>query len=92
SIPISLDQVAAVNFLGGTVDLIPLGIPGMAGLKEITLSVFIEVGLGISTDIALSGAILVQLIKFYFLILVGLVVYVIGKTRIATREITSNLE
>jgi uncharacterized protein (TIRG00374 family) len=90
SIPISLDQVAAVNFLGGTVDLIPLGIPGMAGLKEISLSVFIEVGLGINTDIALSGAILVQLIKFYFLIIVGLVVYIIGKTHIAKQAITSN--
>ena len=90
SIPISLDQVAAVNFLGGTVDLIPLGIPGMAGLKEITLSVFIEVGLGISTDIALSGAILVQLIKFYLLIIVGLVVYVIGKTRVTTQNIPSD--
>ncbi|MCK4847938.1 MAG: flippase-like domain-containing protein, partial [Candidatus Heimdallarchaeota archaeon] len=87
SIPISLDQVAAVNFLGGTVDLIPLGIPGMAGLKEITLSVFIEVGLGISTDIAISGAILVQLLKFYFLIVVGLVVYVIGKTRVTAQNI-----
>lgn len=86
SIPISLDQVAAVNFLGGTVDLIPLGIPGMAGLKEITMSVFIEIGLGISTDIALSGAILVQLIKFYLLIIVGLVVYVIGKTRVTTQK------
>ena len=86
SIPISLDQVAAVNFLGGTVDLIPLGIPGMAGLKEITLSVFIEIGLGISTDIALSGAILVQLVKFYLLIIVGLVVYVIGKTRVTTQK------
>jgi uncharacterized protein (TIRG00374 family) len=92
SIPISLDQVASVNFLGGTVDLIPLGIPGMAGLKEITLTVFIEVGLGISTDIALSGAILVQLIKFYFLITVGLIVYVIGKTRITTQTPTSKPE
>ena len=86
NIPITLDQVAAVNFLGGTVDLIPLGIPGMAGLKEITLSVFIEVGLGISTDAALSGAILVQLIKFYFLIIVGLIVYIIGKSRITIKE------
>jgi uncharacterized protein (TIRG00374 family) len=86
NIPILLDQVAAVNFLGGTVDLIPLGIPGMAGLKEITLSVFIEVGLGISTDIAISGAILVQLIKFYLLIIVGLVVYVIGKTRVTAQK------
>jgi uncharacterized protein (TIRG00374 family) len=90
NILISLDQVAAVNFLGGTVDLIPLGIPGMAGLKEITLSVFIEVGLGISTDIALSGAILVQLVKFYFLIIVGLVVYVLGKTRVTTQNIQSD--
>jgi uncharacterized protein (TIRG00374 family) len=86
NIPILLDQVAAVNFLGGTVDLIPLGIPGMAGLKEITLSVFIEVGLGISTNIAISGAILVQLIKFYLLIIVGLVVYVIGKTRVTAQK------
>ena len=83
---ISLDQVAAVNFLGGTVDLIPVGIPGMAGLKEISLSVFIEYGLSISTDKALSGAILVQLVKFYFLIMVGLIVYILGKTRVNSQN------
>ncbi|MHA1976927.1 MAG: lysylphosphatidylglycerol synthase transmembrane domain-containing protein [Candidatus Hodarchaeales archaeon] len=83
---ILLDQVAAVNFLGGTVDLIPVGIPGMAGLKEISLSVFIEYGLSISTDKALSGAILVQLVKFYFLIMVGLIVYVLGKTRVTSQD------
>jgi uncharacterized protein (TIRG00374 family) len=79
---ISIDQVAAINFLGGTVDLIPVGIPGMAGLKEISLSVFIEYGLDIEKSLALSGAILVQLVKFYFLIIVGLIVYILGKTRI----------
>ncbi len=83
---ISLDQVAAVNFLGGTVDLIPVGIPGMAGLKEISLSVFIEYGLSIRTDKALSGAILVQLMKFYFLIIVGLTVYILGKTRVTSQD------
>ncbi len=87
NIAISLDQVAAVNFLGGTVDLIPVGIPGMAGLKEISLSVFIEYGLSISTDMALSGAILVQLVKFYFLIVVGLLVYILGKTRVTSQDI-----
>ncbi len=87
NILISLDQVAAVNFLGGTVDLIPVGIPGMAGLKEISLSVFIEYGLSISTDKALSGAILVQLVKFYFLIVIGIIVYILGKTRVNTQDI-----
>ncbi len=84
---ISIDQVAAVNFLGGTVDLIPVGIPGMAGLKEISLSVFIEYGLSISTDRALSGAILVQLVKFYFLIVVGLIVYILGKSRVTPHDL-----
>jgi uncharacterized protein (TIRG00374 family) len=79
---IALDQVAAVNFLAGTVDLIPVGIPGMAGLKEISLSIFIEYGLGISTTEAFSGALLVQLVKFYFVIIVGLIAYAFGKTRI----------
>ncbi|MHA2108656.1 MAG: lysylphosphatidylglycerol synthase transmembrane domain-containing protein [Candidatus Hodarchaeales archaeon] len=87
NILISLDQVAAVNFLGGTVDLIPVGIPGMAGLKEISLSVFIEYGSSISTDKALSGAILVQLVKFYFLIVIGIIVYILGKTRVNTQDI-----
>ncbi len=83
---IALDQVAAVNFLAGTVDLIPVGIPGMAGLKEISLSVFIEYGLGISTIEAFSGALLVQLVKFYFVIIVGLVVYVLGKTHVTSQK------
>ena len=80
---IALDQVAAVNFLAGTVDLIPVGIPGMAGLKEISLSIFIEYGLVISTTEAFSGALLVQLVKFYFIIIIGLIAYVLGKSHAA---------
>jgi uncharacterized membrane protein YbhN (UPF0104 family) len=90
NILISVDQVAAVNFLGGTIDLIPVGIPGMAGLKEISLSVFIEYGLDIEKSLALSGAILVQLVKFYFLIIVGLIVYILGKTRLTTSDKKKN--
>ncbi len=86
NIPILIDQVAAVNFLGGTADLIPVGIPGMAGLKEITLSVFLDIGLGLGSTVAVSGAILVQLVKFYFLILVGLIVYVLGKTQVSSKD------
>jgi len=91
NIPIFLDQVAAVNFLGGTVDFIPVGIPGMAGLKEISLSVFLkEANFGISSTLATSGAILVQLVKFYFLIIVGILVYILGKTRIKTHTFNTN--
>lgn len=86
-IPILLDQVAAVNFLGGTIDAIPVGIPGMAGLKEITLTVFLEMGLNLGLDKAAAGAILVQLVKFYFLIIVGIVVYIVGKTRVTSRDL-----
>ncbi|MFX0049653.1 MAG: lysylphosphatidylglycerol synthase transmembrane domain-containing protein [Candidatus Hodarchaeota archaeon] len=89
-IPILLDQVAAVNFLSGTVDLIPVGIPGMAGLKEITLSVFLKSGLGLDSTLAFSGAILVQLVKFYFLIIVGILVYIVGKTRVSTYDLEEN--
>ena len=83
-ITITLDQVAAVNFLGGTIDFLPVGIPGMAGLKEITLSVFLDIGLGLGSTLAASGAILVQLMKFYFIIIVGLLVYVAGKTKVSS--------
>ena len=83
-INITLDQVAAVNFLGGTIDFLPVGIPGMAGLKEITLSVFLDIGLGLGSTLAASGAILVQLMKFYFIIIVGLLVYVAGKTKVSS--------
>ncbi|MFX1505888.1 MAG: lysylphosphatidylglycerol synthase transmembrane domain-containing protein [Promethearchaeota archaeon] len=83
-ITITLDQVAAVNFLGGTIDFLPVGIPGMAGLKEITLSVFLDIGLGLGSTLAASGAILVQLMKFYFVIIVGLLVYVAGKTKVTS--------
>jgi hypothetical protein len=86
-IPILLDQVAAVNFLGGTVDLIPVGIPGMAGLKEITLSVFLKSGLGLNPTLSFSGSLLVQLVKFYFLIIVGVLVYVLGKTRVSIYDL-----
>ncbi|MFX0122777.1 MAG: lysylphosphatidylglycerol synthase transmembrane domain-containing protein [Candidatus Hodarchaeota archaeon] len=86
-ITITLDQVAAVNFLGGTIDFLPVGIPGMAGLKEITLSVFLDIGLGLGSTLAASGAILVQLMKFYFIIVVGLVVYVAGKTKIDSYDL-----
>jgi uncharacterized protein (TIRG00374 family) len=83
-ITITLDQVAAVNFLGGTIDFLPVGIPGMAGLKEITLSVFLDIGLGLGSTLAASGAILVQLMKFYFIIIVGLLAYVAGKTKVSS--------
>ncbi len=86
-IQILLDQVAAVNFLGGTIDFIPVGIPGMAGLKEITLAVFLESGLNLGTTKAAAGAILVQLLKFYFLIVTGIAVYIIGKTRVTSRDL-----
>ncbi len=86
-IQILLDQVAAVNFLGGTIDFLPVGIPGMAGLKEITLSVFLESGLNLRTDEAAAGAILVQLVKFYFIIFAGIFVYIIGKTRVTSTDI-----
>jgi uncharacterized membrane protein YbhN (UPF0104 family) len=104
AIPISLDQVAAINFLGGTIDAIPVGIPGMAGLKEITLSAFLisllvslemipltAERLGTLTELAASGAIMVQLLKFYFLILIGILVYVVGKTRVSSRDLTEKM-
>ncbi|MHA2345368.1 MAG: hypothetical protein ACXACP_01480, partial [Candidatus Hodarchaeales archaeon] len=52
--------------------------------------VFIEYGLDIEKSLALSGAILVQLVKFYFLIIVGLIVYILGKTRLTTSDKKKN--
>ncbi|MFX1517081.1 MAG: YbhN family protein [Promethearchaeota archaeon] len=92
-IPILLDQVVAVNFLGGTIDAIPIGIPGMAGLKEISLTVFLENIPGWvlppteKLEKAATGAILVQLVKFYFLIIVGILVYIAGKTRVTSQDL-----
>ncbi|MFX1282180.1 MAG: lysylphosphatidylglycerol synthase transmembrane domain-containing protein [Promethearchaeota archaeon] len=86
-IQILLDQVAAINFLGGTIDAIPVGIPGMAGLKEITLTVFLEMGLNLGTDTSAAGAILVQLVKFYFIIITGIFAYIAGKTRVTSKEL-----
>ncbi len=85
-IPILIDQVAAVNFLSGTADLIPVGIPGMAGIKEITLKYFLQYGLKLEDKLAWSGSILVQLIKVYFLVLIGILVYLIGKTRLTMQD------
>lgn len=90
-IPILLDQVAAVNFLGGTVDIIPVGIPGMAGLKEISLAFFLEKGLGLIATEATAGAILVQIVKFYFLILVGILVYILGKSKVTSKELSNDI-
>ncbi len=86
-IQILLDQVAAINFLGGTIDAIPVGIPGMAGLKEITLTVFLEMGLNLGTETSAAGAILVQLMKFYFIIIAGILVYIAGKTRVTSKDL-----
>lgn len=86
-IQILLDQVAAINFLGGTIDAIPVGIPGMAGLKEITLTVFLEMGLNLGTETSAAGAILVQLVKFYFIIIAGILVYIAGKTRVTSKDL-----
>ncbi|MFX0086013.1 MAG: lysylphosphatidylglycerol synthase transmembrane domain-containing protein [Candidatus Hodarchaeota archaeon] len=86
-VPILIDQVAAVNFLGGTVDLIPVGIPGMAGLKEISLAFFLEKGLGLISTEATAGAILVQLVKFYFLIFIGIITYILGKTKVTAKDL-----
>jgi uncharacterized protein (TIRG00374 family) len=86
-IPILIDQVAAVNFLSGTADLIPVGIPGMAGIKEITLKFFLQFGLKLEDKLAWSGSILVQLIKVYFLVFVGILVYLIGKTRLTIQDL-----
>ncbi|MHA2306698.1 MAG: lysylphosphatidylglycerol synthase domain-containing protein, partial [Candidatus Hodarchaeales archaeon] len=90
-IPILLDQVAAVNFLGGTADLIPVGIPGMAGLKEITLAFFLEKGLGLPSTEATAGAILVQLVKFYFVIFIGIAAYILGKTRVTKKDLEEKI-
>ena len=90
-VPILLDQVAAVNFLGGTVDIIPVGIPGMAGLKEISLAFFLEKGLGLIATEATAGAILVQIVKFYFLILVGILVYILGKSKVTSKELSNDI-
>ena len=90
-IPILLDQVAAVNFLGGTVDIIPAGIPGMAGLKEISLAFFLEKGLGLIATEATAGAILVQIVKFYFLILVGILAYILGKSKVTSKELNNDI-
>ncbi len=90
-IPILLDQVAAVNFLAGTVDLIPVGIPGMAGLKEISLAFFLNKGLGLTSTIATAGAFLVQLAKFYFVILVGIIVYAMSKIQVTKKDIEEEL-
>ena len=44
-------------------------------------------GLNLGIDKAAAGAILVQLVKFYFLIIVGIVVYIVGKTRVTSRDL-----
>lgn len=77
NIPISLDEVAVVNFLAGTIDILPFGIPGMEGLKEISLSLIINTKTGNST-LAASGAILIQLAKFYFVVIIGLFLYLLN--------------
>lgn len=87
---ISLSQVAAINFLGGTVDFLPVGIPGMAGLKEIALSISLDAIL-LNTELAASAAILLQLMKFYLVIVVGLLVYVIGKSRVTTHDLKEEI-
>ena len=68
--PVSYWVVLAVSILVSMVQMIPIGIPGLVGVMEVSMTTFF-IGFGISTDIAASATILTRLVMFWFELLIS---------------------
>jgi len=63
--PISYWVALSVSIFASMVQMIPVGIPGLVGVMEISMTAFF-MGFGIPADIAASGTILTRLVIFWF--------------------------
>jgi uncharacterized protein (TIRG00374 family) len=68
--PISYWVALSVSTFAAMVQMIPIGIPGLVGVMEISMTAFF-MGFGIPADIAASGTILTRFVIFWFELLLG---------------------
>jgi uncharacterized protein (TIRG00374 family) len=68
--PISYWVALSVSIFASMVQMIPIGIPGLVGVMEISMTAFF-MGFGIPADIAASGTILTRLVIFWFELLLS---------------------
>lgn len=68
--PISYWVALSVSIFASMVQMIPVGIPGLVGVMEISMTAFF-MGFGIPADIAASGTILTRLVIFWFELLLS---------------------
>ncbi|MBM5805983.1 MAG: flippase-like domain-containing protein [Candidatus Verstraetearchaeota archaeon] len=68
--PVSYWVALSVSIFASMVQMIPIGIPGLVGVMEISMTAFFMV-FGIPADIAASGTILTRLVIFWFELLIS---------------------
>jgi hypothetical protein len=68
--PVSYWVALSVSIFASMVQMIPIGIPGLVGVMEISMTAFF-MGFGIPADIAASGTILTRLVIFWFELLIS---------------------
>ncbi|MFX0090820.1 MAG: YbhN family protein [Candidatus Hodarchaeota archaeon] len=84
--------VAVVIFLSGFLNLIPIPIPGMEGLREISVSWLFEVYKPGHPDKAAAASILMSLTSFYAVVTVGLIVYLVTRRSFLKQELLETKE
>lgn len=74
--------VLSMNFLIGNIDLIPLGIPGMEGIKEVGMSALLNLVTAPGEDsLAFSASILTRFLNFYLVTTIAVIYfYYFGKS------------
>ncbi len=87
--------LAAVDFLSGTIDLFPLAIPGMEGIKEIGISELLY-RFGATQSQAFATAMLMSFFRFYLTVFLGMFFFVnlkrmiLKKSHVRTSTSTSS--
>ncbi|MFX0061315.1 MAG: YbhN family protein [Candidatus Hermodarchaeota archaeon] len=71
--------VTVVIFLSGLLNLIPIPIPGMEGLREISVSWLFNVYKPGQPEKAAAASLLISLSSFYVVIIVGILVYLVTR-------------
>lgn len=77
--------LASVDFLSGTIDLIPIAIPGMEGIKEIGISELLY-RFGATKSQSFATAVLMSFLRFYLSIFLGLALFLNLKRMILKRN------
>ncbi len=77
--------LASVDFLSGTIDLIPIAIPGMEGIKEIGISELLY-RFGATQTQAFATAVIMSFLRFYLTVFLGLLFFLNLKRMILKRN------